>query len=95
MKYVCDVCGYVYDPEVGDKGEPDNGVAPAHLGRKSPKDWVCPLCGVGRTSSAKKNNEYAKAEKERSFSAFIRPFPLSDTRPAPCRVRGRPPARSG
>ena len=24
-KYVCDVCGYVYDPEVGD---PDNGVAP-------------------------------------------------------------------
>ena len=28
-------------------------------------------------------------------SAFIRPFPLSDTHPAPCRVRGRPPARSG
>ena len=25
MKYVCDICGYVYDPEVGD---PDNGVAP-------------------------------------------------------------------
>ena len=23
-KYVCDVCGYVYDPEAGD---PDNGVA--------------------------------------------------------------------
>ena len=25
MKYVCDICGYVYDPELGD---PDNGVAP-------------------------------------------------------------------
>ena len=24
-KYVCDICGYIYDPEVGD---PDNGVAP-------------------------------------------------------------------
>ena len=24
-KYVCEVCGYVYDPAVGD---PDNGVAP-------------------------------------------------------------------
>ena len=23
--YVCDVCGYRYDPEVGD---PDNGIAP-------------------------------------------------------------------
>ena len=33
MKYVCDICGYVYDPEVGD---PDNGVAPRHaLGRSS------------------------------------------------------------
>lgn len=25
-KYVCTVCGYEYDPEVGD---PDNGIAPA------------------------------------------------------------------
>ena len=24
-KYVCDVCGYIYDPAVGD---PDNGIAP-------------------------------------------------------------------
>ena len=24
-KYVCNVCGYVYDPAVGD---PDNGIAP-------------------------------------------------------------------
>ena len=24
QKYVCDVCGYIYDPEEGD---PDNGVA--------------------------------------------------------------------
>ena len=24
-KYICDTCGYVYDPEVGD---PDSGIAP-------------------------------------------------------------------
>lgn len=24
-KYVCDVCGYIYDPAVGD---PDNGIEP-------------------------------------------------------------------
>ena len=29
MKYVCDVCGYVYDPAVGD---PENGVAPGIAG---------------------------------------------------------------
>ena len=42
MKYVCDVCGYVYDPEIGD---PDNGVAPGTAWEDVPEDWVCPLCG--------------------------------------------------
>ena len=44
-KYVCVVCGYVYDPEVGD---PDNGVAPGTAFADVPEDWVCPLCGVGK-----------------------------------------------
>ena len=43
-KYVCDVCGYVYDPTVGD---PDNGVEPGTPFDKLPADWACPLCGVG------------------------------------------------
>ena len=94
MKYVCDICGYVYDPELGD---PDNGVAPGTPWEEVPEDWTCPLCGVGKDQfSEERVTEYAKAEKGNvSFSAFIRPFPLSDTHPAPCRVRGRPPARSG
>ena len=41
MKYVCDICGYVYDPEIGD---PDNGVAPGTPWEEVPEDWVCPLC---------------------------------------------------
>ena len=44
-KYVCTVCGYVYDPEVGD---PDNGVAPGTAWEDVPEDWVCPLCAVGK-----------------------------------------------
>ena len=45
MKYVCDICGYVYDPELG---EPDNGVAPGTPWEEVPEDWTCPLCGVGK-----------------------------------------------
>lgn len=44
-KYVCDVCGYVYDEVAGD---PDNGVAAGTKWEDVPEDWVCPLCGVGK-----------------------------------------------
>ena len=42
-KYVCDVCGYVYDPKEGD---PDNGVPKGTSWEDVPDDWVCPGCGV-------------------------------------------------
>ncbi len=42
-KYVCDVCGYIYDPEIGD---PDGGIAPGTAFEDIPDDWVCPICGV-------------------------------------------------
>ena len=42
-KYVCDVCDYVYDPEVGD---PDGGIAPGTSFEDLPDDWTCPVCGV-------------------------------------------------
>lgn len=44
-KYVCNVCGYVYDPAQGD---PDSGIAPGTAFEDIPEDWVCPLCGVGK-----------------------------------------------
>ncbi len=44
-KYICDVCGYEYDPAVGD---PDNGIAPGTAFEDLPADWACPLCGVGK-----------------------------------------------
>ena len=45
MKYECEVCGYVYDPAIGD---PDNGVDVGTEWEAVPEDWVCPLCGVGK-----------------------------------------------
>ncbi len=46
MRYVCQVCGYVYDPAFGD---PDNGVAPGTAFQHLPPDWVCPVCGAPQT----------------------------------------------
>ena len=45
MKYVCELCGWVYDEELGD---PDNGIAPGTKWEDLPEDFVCPLCGVGK-----------------------------------------------
>jgi rubredoxin len=44
-KYVCEICGWVYDPATGD---PDNGVAPGTAFEDIPDGWVCPECGAGK-----------------------------------------------
>ena len=45
-KYVCDLCGYIYDEAAGD---PENGVAPGTKLEDVPEDWVCPLCGADKS----------------------------------------------
>ena len=44
-KYVCQVCGYVYDPAEGD---PDNGISLGTSFEDLPDDWTCPVCGVSK-----------------------------------------------
>ena len=44
-KYVCTVCGWEYDPTVGD---PDGGIAPGTAFEDIPDSWECPECGVGK-----------------------------------------------
>jgi rubredoxin len=46
MKYTCLVCGYIYDPDVGD---PDGGIAPGTPFEEIPDTWVCPVCGVDKS----------------------------------------------
>lgn len=50
MKYICNVCGWVYDEE---KGDPDNGIESGTKFEDLPDDFVCPLCGVGKGSFSK------------------------------------------
>jgi len=45
QKWVCQICGYIYDPAVGD---PANGVKPGTSFEDLPEDWVCPECGVDK-----------------------------------------------
>ena len=47
MKYICDVCGYIYDEELGDA---DAGIAAGTKWEDLPDDFECPLCGVGEES---------------------------------------------
>ncbi|MBM4453332.1 MAG: High molecular weight rubredoxin [Chloroflexi bacterium] len=44
-KYECTVCGYVYDPELGD---PDGGIKPGTPFEKLPDNWTCPVCGASK-----------------------------------------------
>jgi len=52
-KYECGVCGYIYDPALGD---PDNGVAPRTPFEKLPDEWRCPLCGADKSVFVKVEN---------------------------------------
>ena len=61
-KWVCVPCGYVYDPEIGD---PDRGVAPGTSFENIPDDWVCPVCGVDKSSF---ELEYTKYLSKRGFN---------------------------
>ena len=42
VKYICAVCGYIYDTE---KGEPEMGIEPGTPFAELPEHWVCPVCG--------------------------------------------------
>ncbi len=44
-KWVCTVCGYIYDPQEGD---PTQDIEPGTAFEALPEEWVCPECGVGK-----------------------------------------------
>ena len=49
-RYVCEPCGWVYDPAEGD---PDAGIAPGTPFVELPEDWVCPVCGATKDQFSK------------------------------------------
>ncbi len=44
-KYVCMICGYIYDEEEGD---PDEGIEPGTKWSEVPETWFCPDCGASK-----------------------------------------------
>ena len=49
-KYVCSICGYIYDEATG---IPEAGIAPGTKWEDLPEDWVCPLCGAAKSDFEK------------------------------------------
>jgi len=49
-KWICDICGWEYDPA---KGDPDNEIDPGTPFEDLPDDWVCPECGAGKDMFSK------------------------------------------
>ncbi len=49
-KWKCTVCGWVYDPEIGD---PDGGIAPGTAFEDIPDSWVCPVCQASKDAFEK------------------------------------------
>jgi len=43
QQWVCQSCGFIYDPEEGD---PDGGIPPGTAFEDIPDDWFCPVCGA-------------------------------------------------
>ena len=53
-KHVCDLCGYVYDPSVGDDTA---GIKAGTPFEDLPDGWVCPLCGANKEVFYRVDNE--------------------------------------
>ena len=73
-KYVC-VCGWEYDPAVGD---PDGGIAPGTAFADIPDDWVCPVCGLGKDAFSPAYQNARRPEPKGSGRFAVPPFDSRD-----------------
>ncbi|MFY9174828.1 MAG: rubredoxin [Peptococcia bacterium] len=76
-KYVCTVCGYVYDEA---KGIPEAGIAPGTSWEELPDDWLCPLCGATK-GEFKKEGKAAKSVTKKQLSAMENPSDMKELSP--------------
>ena len=60
-KYLCVVCGFIYDPE---KGDPDSGIIPGTAFEDIPEDWTCPVCGVTKDDFVEYDEVVSLSEKK-------------------------------
>ncbi|NLW46287.1 MAG: rubredoxin [Firmicutes bacterium] len=60
-KYVCTVCGYIYDEA---QGIPEAGIGPGTRWQDLPDDWVCPICGAPKGEFEKQGESIPAVEKK-------------------------------
>ena len=60
-KYVCLICGYVYDEALG---RPEDGIAPGTPWQSLPEDWVCPTCGATKVEFEKQGEVAVSSSKK-------------------------------
>lgn len=60
MKYVCTICGYIYDEA---RGIPDAGISPGTKWEELPDDWTCPLCGAAKSDFRKESERKTQSPK--------------------------------
>jgi rubredoxin len=46
VRWLCESCGFIYDPADGD---PDGGISPGTPFEDLPESWFCPVCGARKT----------------------------------------------
>ncbi len=44
-RWVCTICGYVYDPKIGD---PEHGIEAGTKFKEVDEEWVCPICAANK-----------------------------------------------
>jgi rubredoxin len=76
-KYVCSVCGFIYDEA---NGIPEAGIAPGTRWQELPDDWVCPLCGAGK-SEFEKQGESTSPREEKTRPIIDTPSDMQELSP--------------
>lgn len=64
-KYVCTICGYIYDEAAG---IPSAGIAPGTKWENLPDDWVCPLCGASKSEFEEQKEKKEEAVQKKPIS---------------------------
>ena len=67
-KYVCSVCGFIYDES---KGIPEAGIVPETKWEDLPADWICPLCGAEKSEFEKQEESATTPQKEQVSVSVI------------------------
>ena len=62
QKYVCSICGFIYDEETGYEKD---GISPKTKWEDVPDDWACPLCGASKSEFNLQDQN--KEEKEEAY----------------------------